>query len=171
MSSRTRSARTIQNSNVNTLQYIVTDGRSFIDMQQRDMTYTVSSPDRSGMVCQVTSRDRKHGFALVTDYLTDPARDSVVMHTTLEPLRGTGDRGPRPAEGLRALRRPDRQHRRGRKDQRAAQQRGHRLGHGRAGVLGHDTGQPGQWAAQVVGALTANRRFELRVERLRRHTE
>src|SRR6202020_2912758 len=39
---------TIENSNVNTLQYIVTDGRSFTDMQQRDMTYTVSSPDRSG---------------------------------------------------------------------------------------------------------------------------
>jgi len=48
---------TIENSNVNTLQYIVTDGRSFTDMQQRDMTYTVSSPDRSGMVCRVTSRD------------------------------------------------------------------------------------------------------------------
>lgn len=79
----------IQNSNVNTLQYIVTDGRSFADLQQRDMTYTVSSPDRSGMVCQITSRDSKHGFALVTDYFTDPARDSVLMHTTLEPLPGT----------------------------------------------------------------------------------
>ena len=33
---------TIENSNVNTLQYIVTDGRSFADLQQRDMTYTVS---------------------------------------------------------------------------------------------------------------------------------
>ena len=85
---------TIENSNVNTLQYIVTDGRSFTDMQQRDMTYTVSSPDRSGMVCRVTSRDPKHGFALVTDYLTDPARDSVVMHTTLEPLPA---RRPRPS--------------------------------------------------------------------------
>jgi hypothetical protein len=41
------------------------------------------------MVCRVISRDQKHGFALVTDYLTDPARDSVVMHTTLEPLPGT----------------------------------------------------------------------------------
>ena len=49
---------TIENSNVNTVQYIATDGRSFTDMQQRDMTYTVSSPDRSGMVCQVTGRDQ-----------------------------------------------------------------------------------------------------------------
>ena len=78
----------IENSNVKTLQYIVTDGKTFTDMQQRDMTYTVSSPDRSGLVCQVTSRDAKARLPLVTDYLTDPARDSVVMRTTLEPLPG-----------------------------------------------------------------------------------
>jgi len=76
----------IEASNVNTVQYVVTDGRTFADLQQRDMTYTVSSPDRSGMVCQVTSTDRAHGFRLVSDYITDPARASVVIHTTLEPL-------------------------------------------------------------------------------------
>ncbi len=80
---------TIENSNVSTMQYIVTDGRSFADLQQRDMTYTVSSPDRSGMVCRVTSTDAAHRFRLITDYLTDPARASVVIHTTLEPLGAT----------------------------------------------------------------------------------
>src|SRR6201996_6940996 len=69
---------TIENSDDATLQYIVTDGRSFTALQQRDMTYTVSS-DPSGMVCQVTSTDAAHGFKLVTSYLTDPARDAVVM--------------------------------------------------------------------------------------------
>ncbi len=78
----------IEASNVNTVQYIVTDGRTFADLQQRDMTYTVSSPDRSGMVCRVTSTDRAHGFRLVSDYITDPARASVVVHTTLEPIGG-----------------------------------------------------------------------------------
>ena len=52
------------------------------------MTYTVSSPDPSGMVCEVTSTDTAHGFKLVTDYLTDPGRDSVVMQTRLLPLAG-----------------------------------------------------------------------------------
>lgn len=70
------------------MQYIVTDGRSFTALQQRDMSYTVSSPDLSGMVCRVTSTDTAHGFKLVTDYLTDPGRDSVVMRTRLLPLRG-----------------------------------------------------------------------------------
>jgi glucoamylase len=74
---------TIENSNVGTLQYVVTDGRKFADLQQRDMTYTVSSPDRSGMVCRVTSTDAAHQFRLVTDYLTDPARSSVIVHTAL----------------------------------------------------------------------------------------
>src|SRR5450755_3737565 len=77
---------TIENTNVSTVQYIVTDGRTFADLQQRDMTYSVSSPDPSGMVCRVTSTDTRHSFQLVTDYITDPARDSVVMRTRLLPL-------------------------------------------------------------------------------------
>ncbi len=82
---------TIENSNVNTVQYVVTDGATFTDLQQRDMSYTVSSPYPGGMVCRVTSTDAKHGFELVTDYLTDPARDSVLMHTRLAPLPGRRD--------------------------------------------------------------------------------
>ncbi|MBV9818002.1 MAG: hypothetical protein JOZ07_06580 [Solirubrobacterales bacterium] len=77
---------TIENTNVSTVQYIVTDGRTFADLQQRNMTYSVSSPDPSGMVCRVTSTDHAHGFRLISDYVTDPARDSVVIHTTLVPM-------------------------------------------------------------------------------------
>jgi glucoamylase len=79
---------TIEDSDNGTLQYIVTNGSTFSDLQQRDMTYSVSSPDPSGMVCQVTSTDTRHSFQLVTDYITDPARDSVVMRTRLLPLHG-----------------------------------------------------------------------------------
>lgn len=77
---------TLENTNVNTLQYIVTDGRTFADLQQRNMTYTVSSPDSSGMVCDVTSVDRRHRFEITTEYITDPSRASVVMATELRPL-------------------------------------------------------------------------------------
>ncbi len=78
----------IESSDIKTVQFVVTDGKTFADLQERDMTYTVSSPDRSGMVCQVTSTDARHGFQLVTDYLTDPARDSVVMRSRVVPLPG-----------------------------------------------------------------------------------
>jgi glucan 1,4-alpha-glucosidase len=74
---------TIDTTNVETLQYVVTDGSTFTDLQSRDMTYTVTSTDKSGMSCQVTSTGHGAPYKLVTDYITDPARDSVVMHTRL----------------------------------------------------------------------------------------
>src|SRR5260370_5635345 len=74
---------TIDNTNVETLQYIVTDGRTFTDLQSRDTTYTVRATDPSAMACQVTSTARNGQYRLVTDYVTDPARDAVVMSTRL----------------------------------------------------------------------------------------
>ena len=149
---------TIENSNVNTLQYVVTDGRSFTDTQQRDMTYTVSSPDRGGMVCQVTSRDPRHGFALVTDYLTDPARDSVVIHTTLEPLHGAG---PANLRRLKVYVRYDAQidNTGGGGTTNALPNNAVIAPASRVLVSSDTTAPTGPWAAQVVGALTANRRF------------
>ena len=79
---------TIENSNVSTVQYIVTDRHSFADLQPGDMTYAVSSPDPSGMLCRVISRDRRHGFALVTDYSTDPARERAHPHGARTRRRG-----------------------------------------------------------------------------------
>ncbi|HET9169386.1 MAG TPA: glucodextranase DOMON-like domain-containing protein [Actinospica sp.] len=79
---------TVDNTNVSTLQYMVTDGSSFTDLQTRDMTYTVAA-DPGGMACTVTSKDQAHGYALTTTYVTDPRRDTVLMHTTMSALPGT----------------------------------------------------------------------------------
>ena len=79
---------TIDNTNVSTLQYVVTDGSTFTDLQTRDMTYTVAA-DPTGMSCTVTSTDAKHGFRLITTYITDPASDTVLMHTTLQDTPGS----------------------------------------------------------------------------------
>jgi glucoamylase len=80
---------TIDNTDVSTLQYIVTDGSTFTDLQARDMTYTVIA-DPTGMACTVTSTDAKHGFRLITTYITDPASDTVLMHTRLQAMPGSG---------------------------------------------------------------------------------
>jgi glucoamylase len=80
---------TIDNTNVSTLQYLVTDGSTFTDLQTRDMTYTVAA-DPTGMACTVTASDAEHGYRLVTTYITDPAADTVLMHTTLSALPGSG---------------------------------------------------------------------------------
>ncbi|WP_034087598.1 glucodextranase DOMON-like domain-containing protein [Streptacidiphilus albus] len=79
---------TVDNSDVSTLQYVVTDGSTFTDLQTRDMTYTVQADD-TDMACTVTSTDAKHGFQLRTQYVTDPARDTVLMHTQLTALPGS----------------------------------------------------------------------------------
>src|SRR4051794_23434284 len=79
---------TVDNTNVETLQYVVTDGRTFTDLQTRDMTYTVEARDPSGMSCRVVSTAKSGRYQLVTDYVTDPARASVVMHTRLTAGRG-----------------------------------------------------------------------------------
>jgi glucoamylase len=79
---------TIDNTNVETLQYVVTDGRTFSDLQARDMTYTVRSTDESGMACRVTSTAKSGKYRLVTDYVTDPDRSAVVVSSRLEPSKG-----------------------------------------------------------------------------------
>ena len=75
---------TVDNTNVETMQYVVTDGATFTDLQARDMRYSVRSVDRSGMVCEVTASARR--YRIVTTYLTDPGRDAVLMS-----VRFTGD--------------------------------------------------------------------------------
>ncbi len=82
---------TIDNTNVSTLQYIVTDGATFTDLQTRDMTYAVSA-DPTGMACTVTATDAQHGYRLTTTYITDTTRDTVLMRTRLTAIPGTGTR-------------------------------------------------------------------------------
>ncbi|TMB64558.1 MAG: hypothetical protein E6J51_09530 [Chloroflexi bacterium] len=80
---------TADNTNVETLQFIVTDGLTFTDLQARDMTYTVSAPDSRSLVCRVTSTAKSGRYQITTDYLTDPSRNTVLMHSSFVPLSGT----------------------------------------------------------------------------------
>ncbi|MFL6005665.1 MAG: glucodextranase DOMON-like domain-containing protein [Gaiellaceae bacterium] len=78
---------TVDNTNVETLQYVVTDGTSFTDLQTRDMTYSVAALKGSGgMACRVTATAKSGKYTIATDYVTDPARNTVLMHVTFTPL-------------------------------------------------------------------------------------
>ena len=80
---------TIDNTNVETLQYIVTDGSTFTDLQARDMTYTVQAVDGSGgMACTVTATAKSGRYSIVTTYTTDPARNAVLMNVAFKPKAG-----------------------------------------------------------------------------------
>ena len=97
--------------NVHTLQYVVTDGSTFTDLQTRDMTYRVV-PDPTGMSCTIVASSNAHHYSITTTYIADPARDAVLMRTrfrgpsgdqvyvTLDPLAGgTGGGGSQNAGG------------------------------------------------------------------------
>jgi len=80
---------TIDNTNVETMQYIVTDGSTFTDLQTRDMVSTASALDDSGMVCRVTSKALSGKYQIVTDYITDPDRNTLLMRTRFVPAKHT----------------------------------------------------------------------------------
>src|SRR3954463_3657501 len=79
---------TNDNTNNETLQYVVTDGATFTDLQTRDMTYTVSQTDDRALSCRVTATAKSGRYRIVTDYLTDPDRQTVLMHSRFDGPRG-----------------------------------------------------------------------------------
>ncbi|OLB55410.1 MAG: glucan 1,4-alpha-glucosidase [Ktedonobacter sp. 13_2_20CM_2_56_8] len=81
---------TIDNTNVETLQYIVTDGSTFTDLQTRDTTYTVQSLSKNSnaLDCEVTTTAKSGKYRIVTDYLTDSDRNTLVMNVHFIALVG-----------------------------------------------------------------------------------
>src|SRR6266480_4408019 len=81
---------TIDNTNVETLQYIVTDGSTFTDLQTRDTTYTVKllSNTSQALDCELTTTAKSGKYRIITDYLTDPNQNTLVMNVHFIPLVG-----------------------------------------------------------------------------------
>ncbi len=79
---------TADNTNVETLQFVVTDGSSFTDLQSRDTTYTVSLLDKRALDCRVVSTAKSGRYRITTDYLTDPARNTLLMRSQFDVLKG-----------------------------------------------------------------------------------
>jgi glucoamylase len=77
--------------NNETLQYVVTDGSTFTDLQTRDMTYTVQALDDRALTCRITATAKSGRYRITTDYLTDPDRPTVVMRSRFEALTGKRD--------------------------------------------------------------------------------
>jgi glucoamylase len=75
---------TVDNTNVETLQYVVTDGSTFTDLQTRDMTSTARALDGSGMACEVTSTPTSGKYRIVTDYVADPSTNALLMRVAFK---------------------------------------------------------------------------------------
>ncbi|HLW00522.1 MAG TPA: glucodextranase DOMON-like domain-containing protein [Ktedonobacterales bacterium] len=81
---------TIDNTNVETLQYVVTDGSTFTDLQTRDTTYTVRVLDQNSQAldCEVTTTAKSGKYRIITDYLTNPNQNALVMRVRFQALTG-----------------------------------------------------------------------------------
>src|SRR5215831_12389536 len=81
---------TADNTNVETMQYIVTDGSTFTDLQTRDTTYTVKllSNNSQALDCEVTTTAKSGKYRIITDYLTDPNQNTLVMKVQFIALVG-----------------------------------------------------------------------------------
>jgi hypothetical protein len=79
---------TNDNTNMETLQYVVTDGSTFTDLQTRDTTYTVKATDDRALTCEVTTTAKSGRYKIVTDYTTDPARPTVLIRSRFIALQG-----------------------------------------------------------------------------------
>jgi glucan 1,4-alpha-glucosidase len=80
---------TIDNTNLKTLQFVVTDGSTFTDLQTRDMTYAVKLTDKNSLECQVTATANNGRYRIVTAYVTDPGQNTVLMDVRFVPLAGS----------------------------------------------------------------------------------
>jgi glucoamylase len=80
---------TNDNTNVETLQYVVTDGSTFTDLQTRDTTYTVTATDDRALTCRVTTTAKSGRYKIVTDYTTDPSRPTVLIRSRFVALQGS----------------------------------------------------------------------------------
>ena len=78
---------TNDNTNVETLQYVVTDGKT-TDLQTRDMTYTVKPLDDRALGCRVTATAKSGRYRITTDYVTDPDRATIAMDSSFKALKG-----------------------------------------------------------------------------------
>jgi glucoamylase len=79
---------TLDNTNVETMQFIVTDGATFTDLQTRDMTYSVSLTDPRSLSCEVTTTAKSGKYRIISQYLTDPNTQTLLVRVHFVPLVG-----------------------------------------------------------------------------------
>lgn len=73
---------------VQDLQYVVTDGSTFTDLERDDTTHAVSMPDEQALEYTVTNTAKSGKYRITSTYVTDPARNTLLVRTRFESLDG-----------------------------------------------------------------------------------
>jgi len=72
--------------NVRSMEFAVTDGRTFVDRESEDTTQKVRLADRRALIYTQINTATSGRYRIVKTYVTDPARASVLMRVTFQPL-------------------------------------------------------------------------------------
>ncbi|HEV7656948.1 MAG TPA: glycoside hydrolase family 15 protein [Mycobacteriales bacterium] len=73
---------------VQDLQYVVTDGATFTDLERDATTHAVAMPDERSLEYTITNTARSGRYRITTTYVTDPARAGLLLRTRFQSLDG-----------------------------------------------------------------------------------
>ncbi len=73
---------------VQDLQYVVTDGTSFVDLERDATTHAVSMPDEKALEYTITNTARSGRYRLTNTYVSDPDRPTLLVRTRFQSLDG-----------------------------------------------------------------------------------
>jgi glucoamylase len=73
---------------VQDLQYVVTDGSTFTDLERDATTHAVTMPDEKAPEYTVTNTATSGRYRLTETYVTDPARSTLLVRTRFQSLDG-----------------------------------------------------------------------------------
>lgn len=74
--------------NTQDMQYVVTDGSTFVDLERDATNHVVSMPDEKALQYTVTNTAKSGRYRITTNYVTDPSRATLMMSTRFQSLDG-----------------------------------------------------------------------------------
>ena len=77
---------------VQDLQYVITDGSTFVDLERDATTHAVTMPDEQALEYTVTNTAKSGRYRLTNTYVTDPDRATVLIQTRFQALDGASYR-------------------------------------------------------------------------------
>ena len=76
--------------NMEDMQYVVTDGSTFVDLERDATSHAISMPTEKALEYIVTNTDKRPSprYRITNTYVTDPSRDTLLIRTRFESLDG-----------------------------------------------------------------------------------
>ena len=76
--------------NMEDMQYVVTDGSTFVDLERDATSHAISIPTEKALEYTVTNTDMRPSpkYRITNTYIADPSRDSLLIRTRFESLDG-----------------------------------------------------------------------------------